>query len=73
MTKIHTLLIREEDKLFFEAIKNGIKTTETRAATEKYRTIKEGDVLDFVCGKEHLKKGVRSVKLFKTIEQVVEE
>lgn len=73
MTKTYTLLIREVDKNIFEAIKNGTKTIETRAATDKYKAIKEGDILDFVCSEEHLQKKVLEVKLFKTIEEMVEE
>ena len=73
MAKIYKLLIREVDWKVFEAIKNGTKTIETRAATEKYRGVKGGDILDFVCEKEHLQKEVKSVKLFKSVEEVAKE
>ena len=73
MTKTHNLLIRKVDRGIFEAIKDGSKTVETRAATEKYRQIEIGDVLDFVCREEHLQKKVAGVKLFKTVEEMVKE
>ena len=73
MTKTHTLLIRELDRKVFEAIKDGSKTIETRAATEKYRAVQEGDILNFVCGDESLQKIVTGVRLFCTIEEMVRE
>jgi len=73
MTKTHTVSIREVDRKFFKAIKDGTKITETRAATEKYRAIKEGDILDFVCGKDHVQKKVVGVKLFRTVEEMAGE
>jgi ASC-1-like (ASCH) protein len=73
MTKTHKLLIREVDRKVFEAIKNKTKTIETRAATDKHCQIKEGDVLEFVCGEDILQKKVKSVKIFKAIEEMANE
>lgn len=70
MTK-HLLLIREADRWVFEAIKNGQKTVETRAAAPKYRKIKTGDCLVFVCGQDRLEKHVASVSLFASLDQLL--
>ncbi|MDO8551578.1 MAG: hypothetical protein Q7S03_02760 [bacterium] len=68
----HILPIREEDRRFFESLSKGEKTIETRAATEKYRKIKKGDTLVFVCGQDKLGKRVKDTNLFKTIEEIAE-
>ena len=70
MTKIHTLLIREVDRKVFEGVKDGTKSIETRAATDKYRAVQEGDILNFVCGNDSLQKSVTNVNLFGTIEEL---
>lgn len=69
--KKHILKIREVDKVVFGAIKNGQKTIETRAATDKYRRIKVGDVLVFVCGDEELEKSVEKADIYKSIDEMV--
>ena len=71
LTKTHTLLIKEVDRKVFESIKDGSKTIETRAATEKYRKMKTGDILNFVCGSNSLQKRITSVRLFCTIEEMI--
>jgi ASC-1-like (ASCH) protein len=68
--KKHILKIRQVDKVFFEVIKEGRKTIESRAAIDRYRKIKEGDVLVFVCGSEKLEKKVKKVEYYKTIEEM---
>lgn len=70
MTK-HILKIRQVDKVVFDAIKNGQKSIETRAATDKYRKIKTGDVLVFVCGDEKLEKTVDKVNIYKSIDEMI--
>jgi len=64
----HLLRIREVDRKFFEIIKSGEKTIETRAATDKFRLIKTGDVLKFVCGKDILEKRVKRISHFDNID-----
>ncbi len=68
--KKHSLKIRQVDKVFFGAIKEGRKTIESRAAINAYRKIKEGDILVFVCGNEKLEKKVKKVEYYKTIEEM---
>ncbi len=64
----HILRVREVDRDFFEAIRLGAKTIETRAATNKYRKIEQGDILEFTCGKNRLVKKVNGVSLFEDID-----
>lgn len=70
MTK-HILKIRQVDKVVFDAIKNGQKSIETRVATDKYRKIKTGDVLVFVCGDEKLEELVKGVSIYRSIDEMV--
>lgn len=70
---IYTLLIREVDRKVFEAIRNGSKEIETRAAIEKYRKILKGDILNFVCGEDTLQKTVANVQIFDTISKLINE
>jgi len=69
--KRYALLIREVDRSFFDVLGRGLKTIETRAATDKYRRIKNGDILVFVCGKDRLEKRVKKVSYFQTIDELV--
>lgn len=71
--KTHLLRMRAENKDIFEAVKSGKKKLETRAATDRYRKIKKGDVLKFSCGKETFERSVSDVKLFKTIKSILKE
>ncbi len=61
----------KEDKYIFEAIKKGYKNVETRATTIKYKTIKAGDILIFVCEKETFRRQVKRVRLFLSIEEML--
>ncbi len=61
------LRLRAEDGSVFNCLKNGSKSIETRAATSRYRNIKPGDTLVFVCGSKKLIKQVKKVRKFKTI------
>ena len=69
--KKHTLRIREVDRYVFEALRQGSKTIETRAATSNFRKIRKGDMLNFICGKDKFGKKVKRVSFFKTIDEMV--
>ena len=73
INKKYILRFRSVDKENFDEIKKRLKTIETRAATERYRKIKKGDTLVIVCGKNHLSKKVKQVKIFKSINAMVKE
>jgi ASC-1-like (ASCH) protein len=66
-SKTITLRFRAVDKRNFDEIREGLKVVETRAATERYRNIRAGDSLVFVCGKRKLKKRIVRVRRFNSI------
>lgn len=55
----------------FDEVKAGLKKVETRAGTDKYRKIQEGDTLTFVCGKHKLIKKAKKVIIFKSIPSML--
>lgn len=65
--KHHTFRFRAVNRNIFDAIQNGEKKIETRAATPKYRRIQEGDTVILVCGASHLTRTVKTVRIFKSV------
>lgn len=65
--KTWTLRFRVKDRKSFDDVKRGLKWVETRAATDKYRAIKAGDRLRFVCVAAKLERRIRRVTLFSSI------
>jgi ASC-1-like (ASCH) protein len=45
---------------------------ETRAFSSKYKNIKQGDILTFVCGQEIFEKTVSKTIYFETIEKLLD-
>ncbi len=70
-SKAYVLRFRAVNYDIFDAIKRGRKRVETRAATKRYRDIKAGDTLVFVCGKDRFEKEVQRVQVFKTVDELV--
>ncbi len=70
MTK-YTLKFRATNKSIFLDIKSGKKSVETRAASERYRDIKAGDVVVLVCGKERFEKKIKKARIFKSIKALL--
>lgn len=68
---VRILRFRSANRDIFEAIRNGRKKVETRAATERFRSIKAGDTIVFVCGKLKFEKKVKSTKIFKSVEAIL--
>ncbi|MBW3538100.1 hypothetical protein KY386_01245 [Candidatus Parcubacteria bacterium] len=64
---------RAADRPVFDAIKNGDKTVETRAATPRYRGVQVSDVLVMLCGADRLEKRVTSVHHFKDVSALLDE
>lgn len=62
---------RVADRDNFAEIREGLKTVETRAATERYRDLSAGDVLIFVCGRDKIERTVKRVRYFKTIDKML--
>ncbi len=71
--KTWVLRIRAADRRVFNAIKSGKKKIETRALGGRFNHIARGDNLLFICGKGRLKKKVKKVRKFKSIEKFFKE
>lgn len=70
--KKHRLVFRKSDRDKFQEIANGTKTIETRASTIKYRSIKQGDKLTFVCGHAEITKSVVKVEHYNSLDEMLE-
>ncbi len=69
--KIYTLRFRAANRDMFEAIRNGKKKVETRAATARYRECNSGDRVIFVCGKKRFERKIAKATHFKTISTML--
>lgn len=70
-TKVLRLNFRAADRDIFEAIRLGKKKIETRAGTEKYKDMKAGDKIVFVCRYKKFEKEIKKVERFKTIRALI--
>ena len=61
----------KNSRLSFDFLMSGEKKIETRAATVRYKDIKKGDVLVFVCGGRKFEKKIKNIKLFGGIGQML--
>lgn len=73
MPKTHTLEFREVNRDTFDLVCNGGKALETRAATDKYANITEGDTIVFSCGNDTCTKEVVKVEKFSSIDAIYEK
>ena len=64
---------RAVNRDIFEAIREGKKKIETRARTEKFVTIRSGDMVTCICGEDSFEKRIKAVKSFKTIAEMLKE
>lgn len=71
--KIYILRFRAVNRDIFEAIKSGKKKIETRAATERYRKIGQGDKVCLVCGREKFIKQVVAARVSKSIPALLKK
>lgn len=71
--KIFRLRFREVDRDIFNAIKDGRKTVETRAATVRYQKAKKGDRVIFVCGKDIFEKRIADAHIFKSVDGLLKK
>lgn len=67
----YMLKFRAVNKDIFLDIKSSKKTVETRAATQKYRGIKAGDMLILSCGKKKFEIRVKKTKIFPSIKSLI--
>lgn len=68
--KNHILIMREVDRSIFNDVLDGSKTIETRAATDKYRSVQAGDTITFKCGDDRVIKTVSASQHFDTLEEL---
>lgn len=68
--KRHTLRFNLEHRETFDLVRNRKKKVETRAATVRYRNIKAGDRVTFVCGKDRFSRTVAKAIHFRTIPKL---
>ncbi len=66
-----TLRFRAVDRATFDDIRDGRKRVETRAATVKYRDIASGDVLVFVCERDHFERTVAAAAHFASVDDML--
>ncbi len=62
---------RKVNRDVFEAIREKTKQIETRAGTNKYKSVAAGDCLILVCGKNKILKKVKRAEHFKTISALL--
>ena len=67
------LRFRETNSDIFEAVRDGKKKVETRAATPKFTDIKIGDNIELICGKDKFVKSVKKVEIFKTVSELLKK
>ena len=67
------LRFREVNRDIFDAIRDGRKKVETRAATVRYQKAKKGDHVILVCGKDIFEKHIADVHIFKSIDDILKK
>jgi ribosomal protein S18 acetylase RimI-like enzyme/ASC-1-like (ASCH) protein len=65
----HHLRFRAADRDKFVAIRDGVKTIETRAGSVAHQKIQHGDMLIFSCGPEKIEKIVTQIGHFKSVKE----
>lgn len=58
------LVFNKNNKDIFDAVRDGRKKVETRAATVKYKNLQEGEPVSFSCGGESFEKKIAKVTHF---------
>jgi len=76
--KTWILRIRAENRIIFNQIKSGRKKVETRAfgftkTGKNFGSVQKGDTLLFMCGRARLRKKVKKIKKFRTIDVFFEK
>ncbi len=56
----------------FYAIRDGIKTVETRSGSKKYKNVEAGDILVCVCGTERFERTIAGVRYFASIPEMLD-
>jgi ASC-1-like (ASCH) protein len=66
------LRFNKTNRDIFEAIRDGRKRVETRAATVKYADLEPGETLTFVCDGERFDRTISAVSHFASIDALLE-
>lgn len=64
---------REIDRARFDEVKIGLKQIETRAGSEKYQSIQEGDEIVLMCVNDQIRKKVIKKYHWHTVEDMLAE
>ena len=71
MKKTYVLTFSVKNTDIFEALKNGEKKVETRAATKRYSGVRAGDTLEFKCAGKVFTRKVLEVQIFKSMSALL--
>lgn len=67
------LRFRKVNRGIFDAIRDGRKTIETRAATVRYQKARKGNRVIFVCGKDIFEKRIADAHIFKSVDELLKK
>jgi ASC-1-like (ASCH) protein len=67
------LVFNKINKEIFDALRDGRKKVETRAATAKYKNLKAGEVISFSCDGEGFEKKISKVTHLDSIEALLKK
>lgn len=67
------LTFNKKNRDIFEAVRDGRKRVETRAATSKYADVKAGEVATFVCDGETFTRTITAVRHFPSVEALLKK
>ena len=70
--KKYILLIRQTDRITYDLIESGEKRVETRAASPRYKDIKDGDMVVFKCGKDSFERIIKKTQKFKNVDKMLD-
>jgi len=65
------LNIRQCDRAIFDAILDGSKKVETRAASTKFQNLKTGDIAVLKCGREKAERRIKTVRYVAGIDELL--
>jgi ASC-1-like (ASCH) protein len=66
-------VINKLNKDIFDAIRDGSKKVETRAATVKYKKLQAGDKVSFSCAGDSIEKQIRKINHFDSIDMLLKK
>ena len=70
--KKYILPIRQTDRATYNLIKSGEKRVETRAASPRYKDIKDGDIVVFKCGNDSFERIEKKARKFNNVDKILD-